>query len=407
MTEMLQSTGETGGELQALTQRLRELIPVIREYSGEAEHIRRIPQPVIDRASELGIFDALVPRRWGGQELGLAAFYTSARELAHGDMSAAWVVSLLMSWNTMACRMPLEAQEQLYADRNYITAALAYFPPGKAERADGGYTVSGKWGYGSGLPNADWAFLSGMFDTDNGPDMLAFLVPKSDLILHDDWKFAGLSSTGSVSFSAEDVFVPEQFAISFGALMSPFDHPGATLHADPTHRFLGGPTVSNPWGAGIALGGAERMVELARERLFNSQIMGISRIDQPLSRVRWAQAHQLVRAAELLYDKLVAETVAHGEGYWRREDTGQQTMDTLTIVALCKDAARLIMDGAGSSAWSTGNELQRYFRDMHVLANHLQHDWDNGAERASRHLLGLPYAPTDPFNTEGPEAAHA
>jgi alkylation response protein AidB-like acyl-CoA dehydrogenase len=151
--------------------------------------------------------------------------------------------------------------------------------------------------------------------------------------------------------------------------------------------------------AGFAVGCAEAVVELGRERLRVSAPWGLARIDREVSRTRWGMAGQKVRAARLLWRDAMDLAVRKGEAEeeWTQVEEGQVALDYLTVAQMCKEAVREILDGSGSSAYALANPLQRYLRDIDVIANHLGHDTDSIAERGSRWVLGLDRLPTDPF----------
>lgn len=385
--------------------RAHELVPLLRERAREAELARQVPSEVIAAAAEAQLFEVLVPRRWGGLGLSMPTLWELARVLSHGDMSAAWTICFLIEHNWMAARMPWTTQEELYADRTYILAAAPLAAStGNAVAVDGGFRVTGRWPYASAIPNANWSFVLGMVDGERGPEPRTFLIPASEFTVHDDWHFSGMAATGSATISGEDIFVPEQYSLPAGLFLSP-DHPGVAHDEDSMGYLI--LTALPVMTAGFAIGGAERMLELARERLVSTKIMGTARIDQVLSRSRWAAAAQQVKCARLLYDELVAETTARGPGWWPEVDGAQQQLDTVTVIHMCKDAARLMIDGMGTSAYQVDNPLQRYLRDMDVLASHATVDWDNAHERAARLVLGLERLPTDPPGTDQPTLRQA
>jgi len=149
----------------------------------------------------------------------------------------------------------------------------------------------------------------------------------------------------------------------------------------------------------VALGSAEGALELAHDRLKTTAPWGVPRIDRVTSRVRWANASQDIRCARLLYQEMLRRAIEKGEAgaEWTLEEQGQLDLDLATTTHLCKNAVASLLDGCGSSSFQLADPLQRYQRDMTVLASHLGNDWDVVVDRGARLILGLGRLPTDPL----------
>ncbi len=143
-----------------LLSRASDLVPVVRARARRSEELGKLPDETMDDIAEAGFLHALTPKRWGGSGLGMDVVNEVARELARGDTSTAWTVSFLMEHNWMACRFPLEAQEELFSDRPYILAAAPLVPAGEGRRVPGGFEIEGTWRYASCAKNADWVFVT-------------------------------------------------------------------------------------------------------------------------------------------------------------------------------------------------------------------------------------------------------
>src|SRR5262245_58758327 len=98
-----------------LIERVAALAPLIRERAREAEAQGRLTDDVMSALEQTEVFRALTPKRWGGLGLGLRCLCEVARVAAQADASTAWVTAFLMEHNWMACRLPLPAQQELFA----------------------------------------------------------------------------------------------------------------------------------------------------------------------------------------------------------------------------------------------------------------------------------------------------
>lgn len=129
-----------------------------------------------------GLFRVLQPKRWGGYEMNLDAFYEVELALAEGDMSTAWIygVSGVHPW-FMALLDDRAAQEVWGADSSTLICS-SLMPAGKAASAAGGFRLSGRWRYASCCEHCEWALLGAMVasEVDGAPEGRIFLLPRSD-----------------------------------------------------------------------------------------------------------------------------------------------------------------------------------------------------------------------------------
>lgn len=380
-----------------MIERARRLVPMLRERAREAEQMRRLHDDTIAAVEESGLLQMLTPKRFGGMGLGLRSLCEVARVLAHGDASASWTIAFMIEHNWMVCHLGMEAQQKLFAERPYIKLAAPLLPDGRAERVAGGYRVTGKWRYASAAGNSDWVFVSSFVEVAGEPVVFCFVIPIDQVTVHDEWFMSGMAATSSTNISGKDVFVPAEMAIEMDVFHSTTGHPGA-VHEEPLFRY---PILQSLFSmlAAIAVGAAEAVVELGRARLAVSAPWGIPRIKRENGRSRWGMAHQKARTARLLYEDLLRTAIRKGDNLeaWSLEDEGRMALDLMSIGDLCKEAARITLDGAGSSAFQLDNPLQRYLRDIDVIANHIAFDEDVVAERGSRWALGLGRVEGDPF----------
>lgn len=186
----------------------RALVPLLRERAATDRANRRHDADTIARMVDAGLFRVLQPRGWGGFELGQQVFAEIQMELAHGDMSVAWVYGVL---GVHAYHLGLyddRAASDVWSADNSLLISSPYMPGGIARTTPGGYVLSGRWSYSSGCEHCPWTFLGGFVDGD--PSRFhSFLLPRSDARIIDTWQTGGgLAATGSHDIVVEDAFVP-------------------------------------------------------------------------------------------------------------------------------------------------------------------------------------------------------
>ncbi len=399
------SVGAGDPEFEAATDRLIErtkvLVPTLRARALEAEALRYQPPQTVKDAEFL--MDSLTPKVWGGQGLGSRALCEVSRVLAHGDTSAAWALAFLIEHSWMAAHLPWQAQEELFKDRSFILAAAPLTPAGKAEKVDGGFRVSGTFRYASGLWNSDYTFCSSMVMLDGVLTPTTFLVPLAQpgVTVNDDWFMSGMAATGSSSVTMDDIFVPEHYSVPLEQMLSIDKHPGI-VHEE---KFLRYPPYASlgMMITAIALGSAEAVVDIVKSRLATTRAFGgAMRGDLPQTRMRFAQAWEKLRCAQLLYKEILNESIRKCDAMevWTQQEIGQIELDQTTIVHLAQELIGLLCDGMGSSPYQTKEALQRYRRDIVVIANHAFMDWDLIGERSIRYVLGLGTRSTDMFRNQ-------
>src|SRR4051794_6964946 len=71
----------------------RRLAPSIRQRAEEIEETRELPRAVFEALADAGLFQMLVPRSLGGQELDLPTYVRVIEELGKADASTAWAIN--------------------------------------------------------------------------------------------------------------------------------------------------------------------------------------------------------------------------------------------------------------------------------------------------------------------------
>jgi hypothetical protein len=73
----------------------------------------------------------------------------------------------------------VRAQEDVWSSDNWVLISSSYQPVGKVERVEGGFRLSGRWGFSSGCEHCGWVFLGSIVPPAPGetgpPDMRLFL----------------------------------------------------------------------------------------------------------------------------------------------------------------------------------------------------------------------------------------
>jgi alkylation response protein AidB-like acyl-CoA dehydrogenase len=381
--------------LDRMKERAAKLIPSLRERALDTTRKRRIPGETIKDLWDADLFHLLKPTKFGGPAVRPDVAFQVADELGRGDGSAAWVWSVMTIHDLFVALYPEEFQQEYWGKARTLSASS--FPPcGKAAPERGGFRVSGKWPFCSGVDNADWLFLGTIFGPPSGgspmPDIRYVMVPTPDCRVIDDWHVLGLCGTGSKSVALDDVFVPEHRVLSHAA-MAEGTTPGAEVHDGwlyraPIWTFVPF-TISAP-ANGIACGALETFIDemKVRETSFDHSPMA----KKPGMQMRVAEASAKIDAGDLLYKRSYRETMdklAAGETL-SLEHRARSRRDQGYSVLLAKEAAEALCTGTGGRGLFETNPVQRAYRDLQAVSGHIVANWDAPAYSYGQIMLGGP-----------------
>jgi len=378
--------------------RARSLVPVLRERAAETERQRRVPQETIDDFVRHGLFRGLQPARWGGLEVAPATFYEAVATVASGCVSSGWVLGVVGVHDWHVGLFPLQTQEEIWGKDGKVLVASSYAPIGKVEHVEGGFRLSGRWSFSSGIDPSDWVLTNSLVPEVGNPERrhgYTFVFPKSDLEVIDDWYVAGLQGSGSKTFVAKDIFIPEHRAIRLSDTRG-LRTPGLEVNPSPLFRipqmniFLW--AVSAP-----AVGAARGMLDLWREQ-------GAKRIGTnpkaPLLTDHFAHEN-LARAAfkvdaalwRLRRDNEEMLAMAESGSSFPFEDRSRFRWGAAYAVDESVTAIDLLFEAAGGFAIQLENPMQRIFRDAHAIRVHAANNVKRAA--ASYGRVQLPLAEDD------------
>ena len=230
--------------------RATAMIPVLRERAQEAERGRIIPPETMDELHRSGLLRALQPKRWGGMELDIVATFDIGHELARGCASTSWTAVNLLIHHWMLALYEEGGQEWIWGqDREACIASGVAAAQGQGRAVEGGFVISGRWNFSSGVNVSDWNMLAATIRDDNNKviDHRLCLLHKSEYEVVDDWRVLGMRSTGSMTVVAKDVFVPTYRASCMYNTRGG-DHPGARANPAAVYR------VALPMMAGHIVG---------------------------------------------------------------------------------------------------------------------------------------------------------
>jgi 3-hydroxy-9,10-secoandrosta-1,3,5(10)-triene-9,17-dione monooxygenase len=361
----------------------------------EAEALRRLPQKTVDEAAAAGFFRMVTPERWGGEGGDLRTLFDVSRRLAHGCASSAWTLSFLALHSWLLCRFHPRLQEELFAGGAIPMAPAPLAPTGRVEPAPGGYRLTGRWEWATGVMHADWVMVNAVEPGMPAPRFC--VLPLSDVTVLDVWKTAGMCATGSNTVVVDDVFVPEYrtveaWRIKLGQTV------GETLHEGTSVTWPMSPVLALI-AATPALGAAEAALEAftARMREKLQAYSGAKVADLPMTHFRLGEGAATVRAARLIWEDAIAtlERIGPLGAAAPVEDLVAIRLAAAHLVRLANEAVAALAGAAGASSGFLTSPLQRALRDLQMMRGHVVFDWDRSTQIAGRMALGIAPGPAD------------
>jgi len=298
---------------------------------------------------------------------GIAVF----EELAKADASVAWCV-----WNGnthwTAAQLSPEAARKIHAEPDVVTANSTR-ASGQAHVVAGGYRVSGRWSFVSGCELASWMVLwcvvhengKPRLTSSGAPENRFMLLPAAECEIVDTWTVGGLRGTGSHDVVVRDVFVPTGYDANF---FDPY------VLAEQRYRIPAFSRVIPGLGA-MALGIARTAIETLSEIAGVKMPQRTSHMlrDTPDVQARVSNAESLVRSARLFLfdslDQLWTGLLATGEV--SMEARAGARLAASHAVASAVQAVDLMYVAAGGSALYASCPLERAFRDVHAMTQHI------------------------------------
>jgi alkylation response protein AidB-like acyl-CoA dehydrogenase len=347
------------------------------------EQGRALAPELVDKLKETGLLRSGVPGESGDGRATPSDILGAAETVAAGDASAGWCVSIAATSSLLAAYLPADGAAEVFGAPRSVAAGV-WAPGGRAEPVDGGFLMSGRWSFCSGISHSDWLFAGCLVPTSGDPLLRVAALPRADLEVLDTWHTGGLRGTGSHDTVATDVFVPHR------RVMSVVDGPPAA--AAPLYRFplFGFFALSIAAAAlGNARGAVDDLVALAGTK----RSLGSSRslAERAAVQASVAEAEAALRAARALYTQSVADAWQAAQ---RPEPVSEALRVGLRLAAThatrtSADVTRTMYDLAGGSAIYENSPLQRRFRDAHTATAHFQVS-PTSFEVPGRLLLGLP-----------------
>jgi indole-3-acetate monooxygenase len=368
-----QGTGEMPWEPDtSIIDTAREIAPIIREHSQEAERQRRLSQPVLKALRETGLLRMNTPRSLGGLETDPVTRALVVEEVGRHDSAAAWTLENPLDWAFFCARLPDEGAEEIYSRGADILIAAQFGRPLKATSTNGGYRISGQAPFVSNCRDADWFSSTVLVDEDSAagePEMRMVYFPREGCEIIDTWNVMGMRGTGSHDISVTDVYVPKFRTFPMQPDFEPGSHYRGPLYRLPV---MGTAAAGIPTPMlGVARRALDEVTELARNKtpVASSCLLR----ERATAQVQLGRAEAILRSGRLL----LLDTLRQA---WRRcldgethslEQRADLQLGMAHAMSSAVQAVELACSIAGTTAFRATSPLERCFRDVQTMRHHV------------------------------------
>jgi len=386
---------ERAAKRAALLSEVEKVRDILSAGAEEAEKLRTLPPASVAALRDTGIISLKTPAVLGGAEADPMTQMDVIEAVSYLDSAAGWWLFVgAATMGVSGAFLPDAGAEKIYTGDRYPTfCGGGGFVLGKLVREKGGYRLTGRWSYGSGIRHADYVTVPGFIEGGTAPHDIRFCVfPKQQAEIIDNWYVMGLIGTGSCDYAVKDLFVPEEFTH-----MLPNESP--PKRGGALYRF-GFPGFIANENAGFALGVARRaldeVVALAGAKA-RGYVKQSSLVNRAVFQRALGEADLRLRAARaLIYDlyENAWARVSSGEALTPADHAALRASGSYVIDSAL-DVATVAFRYAAGSAMRSHHILQKCLRDLQAAGTH----WiisDTAYENHGQFMLGLPNA--DPMN---------
>ncbi len=381
----------TNGFAQCI-EHARKLGPLIVEHAAESERLSQLSTKVVDAFHETGLFRALLPVQMGGFDLTIAQQCELVEQIARFDGATGWNLAIGSGGPAIANFLAREAFENIFGDRRALVAGSLGPMGNSAAACEGGFRFTGRATYASGSAQATWLVASGVELVNDAPQIVngipkfragAFPIKFAKIL--STWSVSGLRGTGSNDVVFENVFVPESYTFEF-------PNPRSAWQTGPFSRIPLMVQLGNVLSA-VALGIARHAIDALKELAVSKVPLGTmaSLRERPIAQIQLGEAEGTLRAARSYLYGSIAEIWERGgtDEPFDAEVLASARMASVTAGKLAARTVDLVYDAAGISSMQTALPIERCWRDVHAVTQHVTMNTAR-YEVAGRVLFGLP-----------------
>jgi len=364
--------------MQLITQ---EALDIIAANAAEGRRNRQVLPESIKALEDCGFMRAFLPKKLGGLELKPQEFFRTQIQIAEDDMSTAWASGIISIHAFQIALMDERAQQAVYGENPNTRVCSSYNPVGaRATACEGGFMLSGRWGWSSGSGHCTWALLGGVIPEEG---YRTFLIPSSQYRIEDTWNVMGLQGTGSNDVVIDEpIFVPDHM----------------------THRRDDGfmcrhqqdnPVYNMPWAQGFirvvntpAIGALKAALKCFIDNRAGSSTDPTKLAGDVETPTRIAKVKYIIAECEAVLFRNFDEMEACN---WQpsMEQRVEYRYHASIVIEKCIEAIDLLFDVAGGRSVFNDHPMMQYWHDIHIARAHVANSPATFARNLGGTMMGL------------------
>jgi alkylation response protein AidB-like acyl-CoA dehydrogenase len=238
--------------------------------------------------------------------------------------------------------------KKIFVDERAIVGGA--FAGGQAEETDGGYKLSGRMPFSSGIGHSSWAIGGAVIFRQGQPklaegsnqEVRVLLYPTSDITVLDTRDVGGLRGTGSHDHIVERLFVPaDQTVLGHGDTT---DRVGRIFRVPPYTAY---PVVIAAVPLGIARNALNAFYKMATTKIPRSGTQPVR--EDATVQLNIGRAEVALRSARAFMYEMTQELDSASEaGQISMEQRMMLPLACAKAAAMSKDVAQIVYDAAGA-----------------------------------------------------------
>ena len=371
---------------QTLIESAKKIGQAAEAEALQADCDATISENIIKLIREEGIPKLILPKRHGGPQIDFTTFADIVKQVGYYNLSAAWITYFFSLHNSWVAYLPEYRQKEIVQSGGLLADIFA--PIGHLEKVEGGYVVSGKYNFVSGIKYAEWVGVGALLQKEgsNEKTMAGFVINTKDVQIIENWDSMGLRGSGSHTIIVDKVFVPDDMVIDLHGMgqkrepdFEDYDEDYLYYNA-PFHPafFVGFPAMS--------IGAAERALDefkkasQGRVRM-SGENEGASPRSQRVLATLTVKLHSAKSLMKTYIEMLESEEHVHPSEF---------KAIRAEIIQICVDISVKCNLTLGASALIKGHPVEMITRDLIAIGAHVTSLYEDAIDVYGKHLFDYP-----------------
>src|SRR5215813_5140256 len=142
---------------EALLARVESIASTLNASGSKSEELATLAPEAVAALRDTGLFLLKLPAVVGGAEADPVTEMLVLEAIAYHDFTSGWCTMVgATAIASLGTFLPQAGVEKVFKSGHIPTAAISFFPAGRAVRDGDGYRVNGRWRFNSGIRHAEW-----------------------------------------------------------------------------------------------------------------------------------------------------------------------------------------------------------------------------------------------------------